>query len=337
MERPGLLLSASVLALAALAASCALTFPDYPVGSGGSGGGSSTSTAGAPNGSVCGVDADCASAHCVPSNAGSSSVCCANDCADAGATSCGTNGKCDPGGAGCALYPAKTACGATSCEAGMLTAEVCQSGRCGAGEPSPCAGGLACANAAACKTTCATNADCAAPTAVCPTPGSTFCVEPDGAPCASHGECLSGVCGTTGVGHCCTAECPIAGGPCGATDCDGMGACVLPDANTPCGAASACMNDKLTSEHCDGMGACASGTTEKPCAQHLGCADATTCNTTCGSNDASGDERCAAGYWCDGSTCLPASWQGGAACTRNGQCCSGDCTPIGCYLWTPCN
>ncbi|NUP06005.1 MAG: hypothetical protein HOW73_08100 [Polyangiaceae bacterium] len=328
------------IAVVVLTASCALNFSDYDdiddesstsTGAGGAGGAPPLS----PQGTPCSSNDECIDGHCLPSNDDSGNICCATDCTDAKAASCGTNGKCDPGGGSCASYPAGTVCGETTCEDGALTTEVCQAGACAAGEAIPCAGGLACENdGKTCKTVCGSGVDCANEIggAECPYPLSTFCIErPNGAVCDSDFECASGVCGTTGVGHCCspTASCDVTGGPCDAIDCNSEGACEFPGADTACGDEQSCTNANLfTSQTCDDNGECETASTQQACPGHLECATDKTCHTACGSNDATGDTFCAAGYWCDGSTCQPARDEG-SGCSRDGQCHSEECPPSG--------
>ncbi len=319
----------------ALAASCALAVPDYGLdqgsGAGGAGGAAATSgtTSGAlaADGAPCGSDGECANGHCLPSNTDDGLVCCATACPDLGAASCGTNGKCDAHGGSCALYSAGTACGDTStCADGMLTSMQCQMGAC-EHVASPCPGGLVCDDATTCKTVCITSADCEHPDAECP---GGECIQPDGSPCNSDEQCMSGICGTSGTGHCCTAACDPIGDPCGAADCGLNGACVFPD--SACGDSASCVNATLTSNYCNGMGECGSGPEADACPDHLVCEDANNCWASCGSNDTTGDARCTQGWWCDGAACQPASVIPGFPCSRGAQCASGVCTALGCFL-----
>jgi hypothetical protein len=191
----------------------------------------------------------------------------------------------------------------------------------------PCPGGLTCTDEASCKTECASSADCAHPEAECP---AGQCVQPVGSTCDSDDQCMSGVCGAEGVGHCCAVACDPAGEPCGAVDCDEAGACVFPQ--TACGETSSCSNGNLTSDYCDGAGECTVMRQSEPCPGQLICEDANGCFATCGSNDTSGDARCRQGHWCDGTTCQPSSIVPGFPCSRGAQCASGICTALGCYL-----
>ncbi len=79
-------------------------------------------------------------------------------------------------------------------------------------------------------------------------------------PCSANSQCVSGVCGIDGAGHCCSAACSNATAPCGATDCSAdTGACIFPSGSVFCGApgAAACVDNTLTGvSFCDGLGTC---------------------------------------------------------------------------------
>ena len=325
------------VALGCLTASCALSFPDYDLeetssttattGSGGTGGAGGF---GEP-GSACELDSDCLGSHCLLSNTGEGKVCCATDCVDMGPESCGKNGKCDAGGMDCALYSAGVVCDEPTCADGVLTAAQCSAAVCAPGETTPCQGGLACGGPSSCAEVCKTSDGCANPAEATPAAecnGDNCSERPRGAPCDADSQCQSGACGTTGTGRCCSTACPSIEGACGPTGCDANGDCVFPEQNTACGSDATCMNGNLTTLYCNGSGSCSLQSTQ-PCLGHLACASATTCHDSCLSNDATGDERCPAGYWCDGATCQQASWDEGSECLRDGQCSSNDCTATG--------
>ncbi len=88
-----------------------------------------------------------------------------NQCADAGATSCGLNGLCNGSGA-CQKYAAGTSCGSVTCAGSTLTpAAACDgNGTCVTPATSACTPYVCGTNA--CKTSCTTSADCVSP-AVC--------------------------------------------------------------------------------------------------------------------------------------------------------------------------
>jgi hypothetical protein len=85
-----------------------------------------------------------------------------NQCTDAGAASCGTNGSCNGNGA-CQLYATGTQCVAQACSASTLSApRTCDgAGTCRAATTSSC-NPYVC-NPTACKTTCTSSADCLSP------------------------------------------------------------------------------------------------------------------------------------------------------------------------------
>ncbi len=181
----------------------------------------------------------------------------------------------------------------------MFTASACSaSGTCVAATPAPCAGNLGC-NAAgdACLTTCTALADCVS--GFYCSAGSCVAQEATGA-CSTNDACTSGICGVSGVGHCCTGTtpCSTADPQCGALDCDAAGACVYAGASTSCGPASpicTVANDWFGPGACDGMGNCA-GTTAA-CTPYLCVADPTGCPTTCTQST-----NCITSAFCDSMT-----------------------------------
>ncbi len=336
-------IAVSAFAFALSGVACALSFPDYDLeegstsatssstGSGDAGGGGSAPLL--PDGEACASNAECFSGQCLPSNTDEGTICCAVACPEMAVESCGLNGKCDASGADCALHPAGADCGgdAITCAEGLQTKMECRAGACLPAEPAPCDLGLVCAGAAACQVECEAAADCANPGNNLPVPDCVggACVDrPAGAPCDSNDECSSGFCGAAGTGRCCKQECPGVGDECGPIDCDLEGACIFQGTDTPCGSGSTCADGVLKSSVCNGEGACGWERVQQ-CAGHLGCASPTSCHSSCGSNDATGDAFCAAGFWCDGATCQMTSWTEGNVCLRDGQCRSGDCSPAG--------
>jgi malectin (di-glucose binding ER protein) len=82
-------------------------------------------------------------------------------CVDHGATSCGTNGKCD-GAGGCAVYANGVICAAASCPPGastLMQPGVCSAGVCVAGPQQSCAPYL-CGATNACLATCVDASQC---------------------------------------------------------------------------------------------------------------------------------------------------------------------------------
>jgi hypothetical protein len=234
--------------------------------------------------------------------------CCAAQCAPATDMACNPT-ACDATTAAC-IYPSGAACGTpASCpgdagadDAGLgnvLTASNCDSlGACNT-VTGPCPNNLVCNPAGtACLNICATTIDCDT---------GFYCSNTRCLPkvaigaCNTNEACLSGLCGTTGIGHCCTALCDTTDPTCGAKDCDAQGACAFPNNKTACGAKQSCSGSTQTdATTCDGAGACQpQGTTD--CTPYI--CGPTACLKTC--KDSS---SCTSGSFCD---------------TGNRACCSG--------------
>ncbi len=281
------------------------------------------------------------------------------ECADSGATSCGTDGVCNGAGA-CRLYGAGAPCGDAGCSGGKATeASACDGEGTCVGGPSQVCSPFAC-DGLGCHVGCSTPAECE--------PGNA-CIDEacvglldDGAVCADGLECRSGHC-TDGV--CCNSACggtcqacravlkgggadgscgPIdagsdPGNECAATGaetcgtigaCDGSGACALHGSVAVCAAAACSSGVASAAANCNGAGACLPGPTTA-CGAY-GCA-ATACRTKCNQNS-----DCASGFRCSPSeTCVPFSGlgepcTGGAQCTSGhcveGVCCDGGCTGL---------
>jgi hypothetical protein len=244
-----------------------------------------------------------------------------NQCADAGATTCGTNGACDGTGK-CQLYAAGTACAAATCASGTATAaRTCDgAGVCRTSTPAACAP-YACNTAGtACNTTCASNTDCAASN-TCNTTTKSCGLASNGTACTTGTTCNSGFCAqgvccasactatcsacniTGSVGTCVAvpagqdplAQCADAGSTtCGTNGfCDGSGACQKYAAGTACGAASCTGSTFTPATTCDGAGTCTPPTTTS-CAPYV-CGTAA-CKTTCASTaDCVSPNVCTAG------------------------------------------
>ncbi|MEZ4221107.1 MAG: hypothetical protein R3B13_09260 [Polyangiaceae bacterium] len=283
-----------------------------------------------------------------------------SDCADQGADTCGTDGKCD-GKGGCRVYTNGTRCSDATCQNGIKTLPKTCDGKGACIElgqticnPMQCNGNLCqgdCETDAACQTTefcdvitnrCADklpNGTTCSDAKMCQ---SAFCV--DGVCCEStcasvcracaaalttgkDGECAPILDGTDPKGQC---EDQGATG-CG-TDgqCDGQGACRL-YGNTAVCAGATCSGSTLTAaKTCDGMGNCASnGSTS--CIPYLcgsgacltSCSDSTQCDgtTQCIANQCQGQKS--NGSSCGGSTeCLSGFCVDGVCCN---SACTGKC------------
>jgi hypothetical protein len=234
-----------------------------------------------------------------------------NQCPDAGAASCGTDGTCDGAGA-CRLYAAGTTCGMTMCAGSTFTsAPQCNgSGVCQAGTQSTCTP-FVCGTAGVCLQSCTTNSDCLSPN----TCNANLCgKKSDGTTCAADAECVHGSCNQ---GVCCATACTGTCQSCALTG--SVGTCkVVPAGQDPLNqctdaGAATCGNDGT----CDGSGACRKYGAGTVCVA-AACAGSTftparTCNGTgtCGTSTAAGCGR----FVCNGSGCL-------TSCTT-----SADCTP----------
>jgi hypothetical protein len=267
-------------------------------------------------------------------------------CTDQGATTCGTNGKCDGAGS-CQKYPDNTTCSTTSCAAGTATLK--PAGKCLAGAcnvvPLSCAPYF-CNGGAACQTTCATDMDCATnyyctgPGGTCTPKGTagaictagdqcltTFCV--DGVCCGSKlcGSCQA--CDVAGNAGTCAPVAPSTVDPKGACvdnlaascgtngKCDGVGGCQKYANGTFCSAAS-CPSGATSltkAGACNGAGSCVAGS--QSC-NGFKCDGAAACQSTCGV-----DGDCANGYYCAAGSCTLKIVQGNPCATDN-QCGGGD-------------
>jgi hypothetical protein len=208
-------------------------------------------------------------------------------CADQGAASCGTNGRCD-GMGGCQKYADGTACKDQSCNAGTnlwVAQGVCTGGSCVAPSPRDCAPNKCSGNR--CGASCSSNADCTA---------GNSCIngscgkKPLGTLCAQDGECFSNFCVNgiccngrcNGVCQTCSAAgsqgvcisvpaggadpthtCTDQGAPSCGTDgtCNGSGACRKYKAGTQCAPAKCASGAVTAASVCNGTGTCQAGTT----------------------------------------------------------------------------
>ena len=315
-----------------------------------------------PNGATCTAAAECGSGFCEQGTccltactgscrscglSGSAGTCVlvpAGDdplgqCADSGASTCGTDGACDGGGY-CRLYASGTICVAQSCSGATYTpARTCNgTGTCQTTTTSSC-GTFVC-GATVCKTSCTADADCAAPN-VCVAGACTK--KPTGIACGASGECQTGFCQQ---GYCCATACAGTCQSCGlagtlgactnvptgtdplnqcadqgasscGTDgfCNGSGGCRLYAAGTSCAAAT-CTGSTLTSSRsCNGTGTCQTATTSM-CDPYM--CGGTACRNTC-----TVDADCVAPFTCIGGSCAKKGVT--AACAANGECLSGFC------------
>ena len=319
---------------------------------------------------VCLDDTDCASGFCAQSGGGPGGVCCDRECSGvcesclaaeqeppgvdgvcrpvAAGTDpfdecephptdvCLGDGHCDGAGACRAFAPITTGCGATQCQAGVVSGRLCDgSGTCRAGGSSSCGLYGCAATGAGCATTCSTDADCAAD-AFCS--GASMCQlkQARGEACSADTACQTGFCAD---GVCCDQRCeqqclacdvegsvgtcvPVVGPPRGSRppcagdtdecrgECDGTGStCSFPTAITPCGAPT-CNDGQAVEFRCNGGGACVAEPTD--CAPYA-CRD-NACLSSC-----TDDADCRPPDFCDTPT---------SACV-SGATCEGDRISVG--------
>jgi hypothetical protein len=264
-----------------------------------------------------------------------------NQCTDAGATTCGTNGSCDGAGK-CQLYSSGTVCLAQSCAVSTLTASSrCDgAGKCVAGTTSSCAPYVC--GATACLTSCGGNTDCTSPN-VCT---AMSCGKyPIGSACAANSDCNSNFCAqgyccntactgtcqscalTNSIGTCTNvpsgqdplAQCTDAGATsCGNNGfCNGAGACQKYAAGTQCAPATCTGSTQAPAAVCNGTGTCTPPTTTS-CGAYACDTTNKICKITC-----TVDADCTAPNICNAGTCTLAPL--GHACTVAGACASGLC------------
>jgi len=148
-----------------------------------------------------------------------------------------------------------------------------------------------------------------------------------GQPCASDGDCASGVCGVSlSGGNCCAQSCPLGKAPCTVSGCDENGACDYPGPETSCD--TTCTGAALNQNACNGGGGC-QAVSATACPDHFSCPDGgeatgddAGCQTTCTSG-----ADCATGFVCNAGGCVAPVPTG--ACTEDDDCSSGACGVTG--------
>jgi hypothetical protein len=273
-------------------------------------------------------------------------------CADQGATTCGTDGSCD-GVGGCELYVAGTTCAPAACAAGTAAqVRTCSgAGTCQVAVTASC-GTYACGPGVTCLTICTTPADCAAGY-VC---NSGVCSKKlNGVVCGNGTECQSGLCqqgvccsssctGTcrscalTGTEGTCTLaaagqdplnHCTDAGAASCGTDgaCDGAGACRLYVSGTTCGATTCTLSTFTSLPRCNGTGTCQPGTPSS-CTPYV-CGGAGACLSSCTASN-----QCLNPNTCNAMACGKKAQ--GAVCANGADCASTICAQFICCA-TACN
>jgi hypothetical protein len=233
-------------------------------------------------------------------------------CADQGAASCGTNGRCD-GAGGCQRYPDGALCKDQTCDPATdrwTAASVCTGGACVSPPARGCAPNRCSGNR--CGASCASAQDCTA-----------------------GNPCVNGSCGRLGLGQLCSldTECGsgfCAQGVCCNSRCDGVcKACNLPNAPGVCSNVAAGGQDPAltcqdqgaescgTDGTCNGSGACRryrAGTTCSPAT----CTDGMV--IAAGQCSAGGTCQPGTARDCGGIKCDPDRPQCLSGCTRDNQC-----------------
>lgn len=247
----------------------------------------------------------------------------AAQCKDQGATSCGTDGRCD-GNGGCRRYPQGTVCGAPTCPAGtsqFTPASICDgNGACVGSTPIACFP-YSC-GASACQGACSADIDCVMPAAC--TNGSCG-LKGNGQTCASAADCASGVCAQS---VCCATDCSGSCQSCALPTTLGVCTNVPPGSTDPQGrchdqGTTSCGTDGL----CDGAGACRKYASGAPCAPSA-CPSGSSTLTLERTCDGQGTCQPAATISCQPYLCTGGS-ACKAACISDGDCLSPDiCDPM---------
>ena len=295
-------------------------------------------------------DDDCAdcttcdgAASCMPVADGTDPL---NDCDTQDPTTCGTTGVCASGA--CELWGPFTVCGAATCSAATLTAQLCDgAGSCGSVGVISCAPYTCNAAGDACRESCQSNAHCVGTIQCDVSSGTCLSDLPLGSSCTQSNQCTSGFC-VDGV--CCEngcdlfcASCAVPGdegtcrpiprgadpddecpGDVAACDgaCDGSGGCEWPDSSTSCNAGTTCVDAFTGPQACNGYGGCEH---TEPCPGNFACSQFTNgCRSTCNQSG-----HCAPGNNClsstGSSTCVDNGVSLGDPCTSEQMCPSGDC------------
>ncbi len=232
--------------------------------------------------------------HCTPLSAGA--VDSKGVCADLGATTCGTNGRCD-GSGGCQKYKPGTVCAPETCAGNVYTPpSTCSAtGQCAPPDSLPCAPYVC--NGNSCFNACTIDGNCSAPN-VCD--GNNSCGKKmRGASCSNASECQSTFCAQ---GVCCDTAC-----------------------------SGACKSCTVTGS----LGTCTNVPNDAPDPAEL-CADQgpASCGTN-GKCQAGACQKYAVGTACEGSTCPlnRTTFTPGSTCDGQGACvtpAASSCFPFQC-------
>jgi hypothetical protein len=251
-------------------------------------------------------------------------------CANAGGTSCGTNGLCDGTGK-CQLYGTGTQCAAGTCVGDTLTpSRFCDgAGSCKTVTSTLC-DPYACGTGAACNTTCKVATDCTSPASCTIPSGQTTgsCGKlAIGSPCTSAAMCNSGFCAQT---VCCNNACT---GTCSSCDLSGtVGTCTSITAGQPPTPTTQCTDQGTascgTNGFCNGSGACQKYPSGTQCAAGTCTAGSATGASTCNTSNvctAPAPTNCTP-YICGTNACKT-TCTASADCVSPDICASGACVP----------
>ena len=245
-----------------------------------------------------------------------------NECEQQPASTCGTDGACNGGGA-CRRYAAGTQCDPGRCSGSTeYAASTCNAaGACTPGNMQSCAPNLcmgdSCASSCTAQTDCQSGFFCDSGTCHSQRPNGMACTM--GFQCASA-TCVDGVCCATACNQSCQAcnlsgsvgtcasvpdgmdpggECPAqASSTCGRSGgCNGRGACRLFPSGTSCGSASCSGFTETGASTCNGAGSCTAGAT-RTCPGFL--CSGVACGISCSST-----AQCQANHKCVRSLCAP--------------------------------
>lgn len=249
---------------------------------------------------------------CRPVPAGTPS---AGECQTESPNSCRQNGTCN-GAGGCALYPANTVCGSSTCNGGtFIPAPRCNgTGTCAPRTGMPCPGSLVCDNGSTCKTRCAGDSDCTGGLTCDVATGQCQGAPPKkalGQTCDAAlmgNDCLSGFCAD---GVCCDGPCAVTCRACvsaktGQPDgrCSFIPAGQDPDNHCPTDDPATCGRDGT----CNGSGTCR----RYP--------DGTVCGNECCTRMGMGNRALPCSYTCSAGMCNRSMPVYGTACSA-AQCC----------------
>lgn len=241
-----------------------------------------------------------------------------NDCAAESPGTCKTTGVCNGQGS-CALHPAGTTCGMSTCSMGTLTpAASCDgSGVCQPAAARPCPGGTPCATTTTCRVRCMGPSDCGVSLYCDLSDGAckpkkiagAACTMASGGADCSTGNCVDGVCCEIACQGSCMACAQIKTGK----D-NGKCAPVLADTDPDAECNEQDVSTCGTDGKCDGVSACRKFPDDTPCGSR--------CCTLNGLSN-----RC--GLACLAGKCDKKGFESVERCFDGAPCSSDSCTESG--------